>query len=323
VCRRITEGIYNNGVLGYDKNAANYVSHDPPRSNPKFIPTFDCAKFLDSLKSRLGPSLDCSDVASAVCALSNLLGANLYEDKMRVRVGAEFQTVKVRAMGSRAPNAVRHRFPWHEVAWNSPGGPSQAVWDGCFAQVASRVERLPIHLVFRDYRRLWIAPEDQHRVYPSRMRPLWRRIRTPDTRVEPYQYSERSLARMTLPGWNCVHSSRSEQVSATATQESSLWLRKRDLRHARLMCIRIVKFKTKEQANRWFTTLPTTSAVRLAPLPKWSSSTKAYGPINEHNKESLIYLLSGPMVVRVSSTGKKVISIRNEARAVSRQTSKL
>jgi hypothetical protein len=89
------------------------------------------------------------------------------------------------------------------------------------------------------------------------------------------------------------------------------------------MCIRIVKFETKEQAKRWFITLPTTSAVRLAPLPKWSSSTKAYGPINEQNKESLIYLLGGPMVVRVSSTGKKVVSIRKEARAVSHQISKL
>jgi hypothetical protein len=334
VARLITKAVYEIRTLHYDGRHDNYVSPDqtyPP--SPNYIPTFDCQEFLESLMRRDGNSLGCPDVASIVCTLSNILGANLYEDKMGTPgLASKFRTVKVRGIGWKylePPSRRRARpltFSWHEVAWNYPGGESQAVWDAAFSRVTSGKERLAIRVRFKDYCRLVIANSDQPEVSPNDTPPMRRVIKKPDAYgPDPQSYAvNHPINDLKLPGWRLVRP-RIEVLPSDAIRQSSFWtaVGSKNRQRLRRMSIQLLELKTESQAVGMLILMTKTSAVSLSRLGHWESSNEAFGIASERDHESLIYLRQGNVIARISSTGMQEASIRKEAEAVAKQLSKV
>jgi len=141
---------YNCGPM---PRAPIYCDGAPP-NNP--YDAFALTQFLDRLERRsegLGPLLNCSDCASIVTTMANLVGCNLVEGQlMDPRVSDSSRTFAFplnelwligRDDWSDACGVSNFRY--HEIAWSGTVGPDGLVYDACAAVDGDRDPRTRPH----------------------------------------------------------------------------------------------------------------------------------------------------------------------------------
>lgn len=155
VAVRITERIWSLGgelfEYGCPIGALEMYANTP-------LNFFNCTAFLDRLRGGIGNGryVNCTDCASMVSTLTNLLGCDLSQGRMGMYVPS-FQTTPIRAIGTntwQSPCGLGLGFSFHEVVWEGAGTAFEAVWDACL-QVNARwpfggapVAELPIRMPF-------------------------------------------------------------------------------------------------------------------------------------------------------------------------------
>lgn len=104
----------------------------------------------DALVERLlggpgtGPLVNCSDCASIVSTMANLLGADLWQSKMGL-VGQGFPLNPVRGIGVADWSRLSGAFVFHEVAWSGDARAEDPVWDACLELDGDRSPARPPH----------------------------------------------------------------------------------------------------------------------------------------------------------------------------------
>lgn len=159
--RRVTEQV--NGLDRFQYNCGpmprQSVYCDGSRSTPNDdYSIFYISEFLDRLERRsegLGPWLNCSDCASIVVTMANLVGCDLIEGQLkdpRVRENDQRRTFAfpindLMLIGhSDWTNACGvTNFNYHEVAWSGLPGPNGLVYDACAAVDGDSDPRNPPH----------------------------------------------------------------------------------------------------------------------------------------------------------------------------------
>lgn len=119
------------------------------------FPYFNLSAFLARLDGGIGRGrfVNCSDCATFVSTLANLLGDDLWQSQMgNTLVG--FSVNPIRAIGTLffAPPCGLGSFSYHEVAWTGDAGAADSVYDACLeldAGAGGTPEALlPTHLRF-------------------------------------------------------------------------------------------------------------------------------------------------------------------------------
>ncbi len=145
---------------------------------------FDCSAFLERLKGGPGngPYVNCSDCASMVTSMANILGAGLWQSTMGIPSGGFFMTNPVMAIGStrwQSPCGWGQGFTYHEVAWKGECDVEDGLFDACLALDADiSPEQFPHDPILargmrfgrpgeRQYVDLFIAPEDRTQCLPA------------------------------------------------------------------------------------------------------------------------------------------------------------
>lgn len=120
------------------------------------LPHFLCDAFLDRVRGGegAGPLVNCSDCATIVSTLANLLGADLWQSKMGL-VGPGFRLNPLLAIGAREWSTLHGSFGFHEVAWTGACAADDLVYDACLRVDADmdpsarpRVPLLPLGMRF-------------------------------------------------------------------------------------------------------------------------------------------------------------------------------
>ena len=308
LCREITLAVLQNPSLRYGASGRYGYTSVP---FGKRALKFDCAVFLDLFTGRKLASnvVDCSDVASAICTLSNLLGAELYENELQLEPLHELTTAMVRAIGSKRRRT--YQFSYHEVAWKPTGHEAPRVWDGCFRFLQSRRQRLAIGLPYSTYGQLLIGSN-------GRRRPRFKqtRLRRPVvTNQAALALRFKPITSMKLPGWRLV-SVRPETPWRRAQMFTSLWVSRRDPAQRRLS-IQVYNCNGESEAKRAFRAM-TRRVVGLVRLENFDSADDALGIAAKTDYDTLIYFRIGNQISRVMSAGLTPIPIRPEATLVSR-----
>lgn len=117
--------------------------------------TFDCTAFVERARGGTGngPFVNCTDCASAVATLANLVGADLWESRMGEYTPA-FETNPIQAIGGaeyESPCGWGLGFTYHEVAWTGDCRSDDFVYDACLrVSTESGVQGgvLPRHMRF-------------------------------------------------------------------------------------------------------------------------------------------------------------------------------
>jgi hypothetical protein len=96
---------------------------------------FDCTAFLERVGGGLGngPYVNCTDCATIVSTLANILGCDLWQARMGSYY-PHFETNWIRAIGTdewTIPCGMWPGFSFHEVAWKGDCTFSDAVFDAC------------------------------------------------------------------------------------------------------------------------------------------------------------------------------------------------
>lgn len=188
VARRITEGVWAMGggrlEYGCPIGAMEMYANTP-------LGIFNCTAFLDRVHGGVGNGrfVNCTDCASMVTTLTNVLGCDLWQARMGM-YNPSFMTEPIRAIGSSAwqsPCGWNLGFSYHEVAWAGACTFAEPVWDACLQvdggtwPLGPVIPLLPVRMRFglpgqRHYRdRLAAGPMDQVVCEP---RPWERRRRT-------------------------------------------------------------------------------------------------------------------------------------------------
>lgn len=155
VAARITEAVWSLGgeffEYGCPIGALEMYANTP-------LNFFNCTAFLDRVRGGIGNGryVNCTDCASMVSTLANLLGCNLSQGRMGMYVPS-FQTTPIRAIGTngwQSPCGLGLGFSFHEVVWEGAGTAFEPVWDACL-QVNARwpflglpIPELPIRMQF-------------------------------------------------------------------------------------------------------------------------------------------------------------------------------
>jgi len=138
IAARITEGLWALGgelfEYGCPIGALETYANTP-------LDFFNCTAFLDRLKGGLGNGryINCTDCASMVTTLTNLLGCDLWQARMGMYTPS-FQTAPILAIGTsvwQSPCGLGLGFSYHEVAWEGACTAFDPVWDACL-QVNAR-----------------------------------------------------------------------------------------------------------------------------------------------------------------------------------------
>jgi hypothetical protein len=137
----ITHNVYNLGTT----NLVTY-SGSPFYSDP----TFDCTKFLELLRGNLGigQTFNCSDCATIVSSLANILGCDLWQST----IGGVFFTNSLKLIGHPSPSRP-DIFTGHEVAWEGECRENNELFDACLQVDNDFTTRdfeplLPTNLIF-------------------------------------------------------------------------------------------------------------------------------------------------------------------------------
>jgi hypothetical protein len=86
---------------------------------------FHCAQFLFDLRSsRARVNVNCTDCATIVSTIANLLGCSLFQSSM---LGFNYNPI----LRIGESEAIRDGFGFHEVAWEFPCGETEDVYDAC------------------------------------------------------------------------------------------------------------------------------------------------------------------------------------------------
>ena len=116
---------------------------------------FDCTAFIDLLDGGLGNGIyvNCSDCATIVSTLVDVLGCDLWQSRM----GYGFPLYPILAIGSTQWQTACgwSSFNYHEVPWEGACTSTDDVWDACLELNGANnpagpafVPLLPCHLVF-------------------------------------------------------------------------------------------------------------------------------------------------------------------------------
>jgi hypothetical protein len=91
-----------------------------------------CDALVERLRGGLGtgPLVNCSDCATIVSTMANLVGADLWQSKMGL-VGNGFPLNPLRGIGGSDWTRLYGAFAFHEVAWGGGASAEDQVWDAC------------------------------------------------------------------------------------------------------------------------------------------------------------------------------------------------
>ena len=142
------------------------------------FPAFNLSAFLSLLDGGLGRGryVNCSDCATFVSTLANLVGDDLWQSQMGdVRIG--FSVNPIRAVGTAlfTPPCGIGSFSYHEVAWTGSGSAADSIYDACLELDAGNgappQPLLPTFLRFGEpgegtYRDLLAAPFSRNACMP-------------------------------------------------------------------------------------------------------------------------------------------------------------
>jgi hypothetical protein len=156
------------------------------------VDQFDLTAFLERIDGGFGNGryVNCTDCATMVSTLSNLLGCDLWQSRMGV-LDPPFATNPIQAIGTapyQSPCGWGLGFTYHEVAWAGACGVDDHVFDACVRVVdpspgsipiGAPTTSVPVDIRFGeagsgDYRDLLAAPSSAHVCVP---RPVDRRRR--------------------------------------------------------------------------------------------------------------------------------------------------
>jgi hypothetical protein len=151
----ITRNVYNLGTT----NLVTYCGWSS-YSNP----TFDCTKFLELLRDHrgMGQHFNCSDCATIVSSLANILGCELWQST----IGGIFQTNPIKLIGKKGSRTPI--FTGHEVAWKGECKENDALFDACL-----QVDEDPTTIYFDPLlaTNLRFGRPDEHNSYRFRLAP--------------------------------------------------------------------------------------------------------------------------------------------------------
>lgn len=114
----VTQNIYDLGSSGVTYSGSSLYS----------CPNFNCTQFLDLLGGGTGAGwqMNCSDCATAVSSLANLVGCNLRQ----LQLGpCSFHTKPIKLLGF--PQEMPDEFFGHEVAWKGSVNEDGQLFDAC------------------------------------------------------------------------------------------------------------------------------------------------------------------------------------------------
>ena len=135
---------------------------------------FLCEAFIERVRGGEGAGhlVNCSDCATIVSTLSNLLGADLWQSKMGL-VAPHFALNPILGIGADSWSTLWGSFTFHEVAWSGGCTARDTVYDACLQTDADinptsapHTASLPVNQVFGevgtgDYRDQIAAPADR------------------------------------------------------------------------------------------------------------------------------------------------------------------
>ena len=129
---RITEAVYGTGGVRVEYDCVGPSALNLGSPHYTLIPgLFDCTEFLERVRGGFGNGryVNCSDCASAVATLSNVLGCDLWESRMFGAV--PFPLNPTRAIGSPTwlSACALGTYNMHEVAWTNNCGEQDQVFD--------------------------------------------------------------------------------------------------------------------------------------------------------------------------------------------------
>jgi len=184
----ITRAVNGLGGAIFQYDAIVGAPHYTVLGTPRFL----CDAFLDRLRGGFGagPLVNCSDCATIVSTLANLVGADLWQSKMGL-VGFGFMLNPILGIGSDDWSTLSGGFFFHEVAWTADCDANDLVFDAC-CQVdddvdpteAPHVPRLPCGMPFGfpgdgQYRDRIAAPPSRLACEPQPSLRIRRAIGTP------------------------------------------------------------------------------------------------------------------------------------------------
>ncbi len=106
-------------------------------------------------------TVDCSDVATIVCTFANLLGANLYQDKLSFPLvkseRRKIPALKLKGIGWHDSEIKGINFTYHEVAWDGRENGGN-IWDASFSLIGQGGETLAINRPLSDTRSSLLEP---------------------------------------------------------------------------------------------------------------------------------------------------------------------
>lgn len=155
VAARVTEAVWSLGgtlfEYGCPIGALEMYANTP-------LNFFNCTAFLDRLRGGIGNGryVNCTDCASMVSTVTNLLGCDVSQGRMGMYVPS-FMTAPIRAIGTRtwqSPCGLGLGFSYHEVVWEGAGTAFEAVWDACLQVNAAwpfgftPIPELPVRMQF-------------------------------------------------------------------------------------------------------------------------------------------------------------------------------
>jgi hypothetical protein len=128
VAQRITGAIHDLGGATFVYDAVVGAPHYSVLGAPLFL----CDAFIDRLRGGEGAGgmVNCSDCATLVSTVANLLGADLWQSKMGLIDGG-FLLNPILSIGLSDWSTLFGGFTFHEVAWSGQCGNDDLVYDAC------------------------------------------------------------------------------------------------------------------------------------------------------------------------------------------------
>lgn len=120
------------------------------------LDAFDLTAFLERIDGGLGNGryVNCTDCATIVSTLANLVGCDLWQSRMGL-LEPPFETNPIQAIGTlpyQSPCGWGLGFTYHEVAWTGGCGVDDRVYDACVRVVDEPAGRAPTTSVPADLR---------------------------------------------------------------------------------------------------------------------------------------------------------------------------
>jgi len=319
VCERVTKEVWRSSILEYSPTFMRYVEEYPGCIWPKSFSWFQCGEFLRFVKhakelsqqsQAIEPAtVDCTDVATIVCTFANLLGADLYQDRLRgprLKKGARKPIVMVDVKGIGWPDYKKpDAFEHHDVAWSGPLGQSRLIWDACFSVVQDNQETLPISRALADYRVLMTGDDDPKKLASDR--PWGKRRPVMDMRHRrSHSVTVPALDTLELPGWTSTPIT-ARQATPDRTRVSSHW-RRRDDPDERLVIEMFEVFRTpksvRELYKAWVSSqLQVPVKEKKPPICGDLDYVYEIDPLTQ----TTFYSWKGTRILRVASTGRKPV----------------